>query len=310
MVNVPLHTVRFREQTARRKVYDDGRIVDFYEAEPDQFVRAYADGRAVWAQVGGFSIHRGIRVVLVNLSSGAQIVTDHDPRAVFGVVPPFDAPGRFYPDQAEDLGVLVPCEVPDGVREWGDEQLSEPHESIWDALNRKSELLDRRGLGSRIRRDSGRDLWVLESRDLSPGDQTPPNPRLSDISWASITGVDYTGVRETGYDLTVPGYETFMSADGVILSNTMSIHVAATDDAVNDIRERLMPSRMLFSVKDREKTMGGPKHEQVLGLGMGDEPKSELRRFENEEQAMEAIRTGQVRLSDQIQIGDHEPTNG
>lgn len=124
------------------------------------------------------------------------------------------------------------------------------------------------------------------------------------ITWATVTDVQYTGIKETGYDLTVPGYETFMSADGVILSNTMGIHVPATAAAVDDVRERLMPSKMLFSVKDREKTMGLPKHEQILGLGMAnDVSTAETRRFKTEDEAAKAIESGEVPLNANIEIG-------
>jgi hypothetical protein len=123
------------------------------------------------------------------------------------------------------------------------------------------------------------------------------------ITWATVVEVQKTGIRETGYDLTVPGYETFMSADGVILSNTMSVHVPSTPEAVKDTREKLMASRMLWSIKDREKTMANPKHEQIIGLVAGQLPGGQRRRFASEDEALAAIDRGEVDLNDELDIG-------
>lgn len=302
LVTVPLHEVAFRSDTVRRRVYEDGRIVDFYEAEPDQFVRAYAAGEVVWAPVFGFSKHQNIKVVIVNLSNGSQIVTDHDPRAVFGIQCGASEPERFYPDAALELGVLVPCRIPRNIGSWGAEQLRETYASLWAALNRKAEILASRRLGSRVSWDRATQLWCLRSCDLVVSDICPPQPNLVGTQWAAIESVDYTGVPETGYDLTVPGYETFMSADGVILSNTVSIHVPSSPEAVKDVREKMMASRMPWSIKDRTKTLASPKHEQILGLTMGQKPGGQRRKFATDDEAMAAIEAGQVDLNDDIEI--------
>lgn len=123
------------------------------------------------------------------------------------------------------------------------------------------------------------------------------------ITWATVTEVQYTGIRETGYDLTVPGYETFMSADGVILSNTSSIHVPSTPAAVKDVREKLMASKMLWSIKERGKTLASPKHEQILGLTTGRDAGGKKHKFASDEDAMRAIDSGAVNLNDDIEIG-------
>jgi hypothetical protein len=125
------------------------------------------------------------------------------------------------------------------------------------------------------------------------------------ITWAAVTAVHKTGIREDGYDLTVPGYDTFMSADGVILSNTMAIHAPALPEAVKDAREKLLPSKMLFAIRDRNETMAVPKHEQVLGMaGSQLRPSGKVHRFNSEQEALEAVRAGTVRLHDTVELPD------
>lgn len=163
-----------------------------------------------------------------------------------------------------------------------------------------------------VRRSENLRQWLLahqvpESLDtVVPGLAAWRNILRADaVTWERVTDVQKTGIRETGYDLTVPGYETFMAADGIVLSNTMSVHVPSSPAAVKDVREKMMASKMLWSIKDRSKTMANPKHEQILGLSMyrpeGQAPKRHT--FATEEEAENAIANGSVDLYDEIDIG-------
>lgn len=308
VVSVPLAGVRYLEDTVRCKDYGEGRVTEFYDAEPDQFVKAYADGEVVWAPVSGFSIHRGIKVVIIDLLNGCQIVTDHDPRAVFGVLPGEDEPGRFYPDDAFSRKVLVPCQIPSGLNIWGADILSEEFSSLWKALDRKAELLKDWRLGSRVSWDYRERMWMVRSHDLRDYGCMPPHPRLSGIQWTGIESVTYTCQQETGYDITVPGYETFMSIDGIILSNTMNTHVPATREAVQEAVEKLMPSRMPFSIRDQDRIVPALKHEQVLGLyDAQTSPAKRMHSFSSEQEALHAIRSGAVDMADEINIQPPKP---
>ena len=84
--------------------------------------------------------------------------------------------------------------------------------------------------------------------------------------------------------------------------DTMSVHVPASQEAIKDVREKMMASQMLWSIKDRDKTMGAPKHEQVIGLNMGGLPGGGKRTFGSEQEAMDAIERGEVDLNAEIEI--------
>lgn len=85
--------------------------------------------------------------------------------------------------------------------------------------------------------------------------------------------------------------------------DTMSVHVPTTDAAIHDIRTKMMASKMLWSIKDRDKTMANPKHEQILGLTMGQHASGKQHRFDSDNDAMAAIESGQIDLNDDIEIG-------
>jgi DNA-directed RNA polymerase subunit beta' len=87
--------------------------------------------------------------------------------------------------------------------------------------------------------------------------------------------------------------------------DTLNVHVPASDGAVKDAKEILMPSKMLFSVRDPDRVMPQPKHEQILGLfTAGARPAKETHRFNTEQEALDAINKGLVRLSDEVEIGE------
>ena len=84
------------------------------------------------------------------------------------------------------------------------------------------------------------------------------------VSWSPVESVENTGIKETGYDLTVPGYETFMSIDGVILSNTMSIMAPIGAAAVEEAKQ-MMPDKILFKHGDND-LMPEISQEYLYGL--------------------------------------------
>ena len=94
-----------------------------------------------------------------------------------------------------------------------------------------------------------------------------------------------------------------MSVDGVILSNTLNVHVPATHAAVKDATEKLLPSKMLHSVRDFTSIVPQPKHEQIWGLvTAGTRPAQNKHVFRSLEEAAKAVETGKIRMSDEVEI--------
>lgn len=123
------------------------------------------------------------------------------------------------------------------------------------------------------------------------------------FSWAKVVDVVKTGKVESLNDLTVPGYETFVNADGVVLSNTINLHVPASDEAVKEAYEKLMPSSDPFSDRDTDKVVLLPKQEQILGnYTAATSPNTATYDFDTEEEALKAIKQGQIPLSANVQI--------
>ena len=127
-----------------------------------------------------------------------------------------------------------------------------------------------------------------------------------DVGWITVKGVQKTGIREDGYDLTVPGYDTFVSLEGVTLSNTMTWHVPVSDEAVEEAKEKMLPSKNLLMTSDLRTPMHTPKQEMSLGLySLTREMNNKKKpiRFSTKEEAKKAYRKGIIRANDPIVIG-------
>ena len=85
--------------------------------------------------------------------------------------------------------------------------------------------------------------------------------------------------------------------------DTMNIHVPGLDEAVDDAKSRLLPSKMLFSIKEHGSVVPQPKHELLLGLYTAQNREAKSRHtFGTNEEAVAAIKRGEVRLSDDVDI--------
>lgn len=128
------------------------------------------------------------------------------------------------------------------------------------------------------------------------------------ICWDRVISHEKTGIKETGYDLTVPGYETFMSLDGTILSNTMGIWVPVTEEAKRDVLN-MLPSKNLLGTSGQ--LMNMPTNEAQLGLYLlTREGKHNGTKFANVTEAKGAYRNKTMGLNDEIYIGGKKSTLG
>lgn len=126
----------------------------------------------------------------------------------------------------------------------------------------------------------------------------------TDITWVAVASVEKTGIRETGYDLCVPGTETFMSVDGVVLSNTVSFTVPVSKEAVDEARRVMMPERNLLSPRT-DSIAYMPAQELLMGLWLAskDPVKGQVRKFATPGDAEKAYRRGEIDIDTPVTIG-------
>lgn len=81
----------------------------------------------------------------------------------------------------------------------------------------------------------------------------------------------------------------------------MNVQVPGLPEAVSDAKEKLMPSKMLFAINKRGAVMPKLGHEYLLGLFSAQKQEARQKvQFSSKQEALAAIRAGQVDLSDEI----------
>lgn len=118
----------------------------------------------------------------------------------------------------------------------------------------------------------------------------------------------------------ISGYAKIAEGDNIMISplvtagvagdfdgDTMGVHVPAMPEALKDAREKLLPSKMLFSVRNRDTTLPQPKHEMLLGLAAAQlNPSGTVHRVRSQDEALAGIRAGTIKLQDQVEFGPPE----
>lgn len=83
--------------------------------------------------------------------------------------------------------------------------------------------------------------------------------------------------------------------------DALNVHIPASPSSVKEAYEKLMPSKMVFSIRDPDKVMPAMKHEQILSLYAATQrPAKQTWKFGSEDEAMAAIRAGNVPLADEV----------
>lgn len=123
------------------------------------------------------------------------------------------------------------------------------------------------------------------------------------IKWTFIEDVVKTGRAEEGYDLTVPGYETFASTTGVIMSNTMTYYVPVSDKAVKEAYKLMTPSANQLSARDFT-ALPEMQEELVSGAYLASHKKKTPPKaiFDTKAEAAKAYREGKIDVDDNIII--------
>lgn len=83
----------------------------------------------------------------------------------------------------------------------------------------------------------------------------------------------------------------------------INFHVPALDESVDEARDVLFPSKMLFSIRSPDKVMPVPKHESLLGLYAAQRrPAAKKWVVPDEATALKGIERGEIDYADEIEI--------
>ncbi len=129
--------------------------------------------------------------------------------------------------------------------------------------------------------------------------------RAEHIQWEEVTEVVETGKQEV-FDLVVPDTKVFVINGGIVIYDTMTMHVILSDEAKREAEEKMLPSRNLISPGDFKSPVFAPNMEFVQGLHhmSSHEEDNDPIVFNTIEEAMEAKRQGKISYTTRIEIRD------
>ena len=183
------------------------------------------------------------------------------------------------------------------------DEIGVPEEMAW---NMYAPYIQRRlvqsGLSPRSALENLRDQTEQARRALENEMKDRPVIYTRDPSWHKFNVIAGRPKLIEGSTIAVnPMITTGMNAD--FDGDAMNLHVPSQKGAVKEAWDKLMPSKMLFSIRDMDRVVPSLKHEQVLGLYTATQRESKNSyKFKTEKEALEAIRSGAVKLSDDVEI--------
>lgn len=137
---------------------------------------------------------------------------------------------------------------------------------------------------------------VFETLSKVAGDRT--------VTWDPVASVE-DAPTETVYDLCVPETKVFALESGLVVYDSMNVHIPVSDGAIKEIRKKMMPSRNLLSISKR-KPLHVPSQEFVLGIFNATRPnpaKGEPVRFATAKEAADAYREDRIEIDTPIVVG-------
>lgn len=187
------------------------------------------------------------------------------------------------------------------------DQISIPEESAWEMYNQhvQRRLVQRNGMSLaqafKAVEDRTTEARVALQQEMTPGVGRPVIYSRAP-AWHKFNTVAGWPKMHSGDNIAINPYVTAgLNAD--FDGDQMNISVPVLPDSVEEAKQKLMPSKMRFSIRDQDTIMGAPKHEQILGLyTSSSRPSGKVHKFGSKSEAEQAVRQGKVDFHDDVEF--------
>lgn len=126
----------------------------------------------------------------------------------------------------------------------------------------------------------------------------------TDTVWEKVDSVEDAGTRDV-FDLMVTDSKVYVVNDGVVVWDTVNIHVPVSDNARKEALEKMLPSRNLTTLSNH-KIMNKPEKEYLQGLyiatRLGKQSPGGTRKFNSLEEVRDAYRRGEIDVDTPIDL--------
>ena len=125
------------------------------------------------------------------------------------------------------------------------------------------------------------------------------------IEWELLTNIRAIPFITEAYDLTVPPAYTMVTESGIVVYDTMSVHVPITEKAKEEAKQMMRPSQNLVNMTTGQ-VYAGIRHEMALGVyhltSKNDSPKGEGISFNSHAELRKAYKMGRVNADTLVSI--------
>jgi DNA-directed RNA polymerase beta' subunit len=125
------------------------------------------------------------------------------------------------------------------------------------------------------------------------------------VCWDEIRSVEPLDSREV-YDIGVPDTKVFALNNDLVIWDTMNFHAVITDEAAQEVKDRMLPSSNLRFVADFSSPMFSPRQDHLLGLHLASTRRSDQRpvQFATLRDAAKAHARGEIGFDTPVRIRD------
>lgn len=127
------------------------------------------------------------------------------------------------------------------------------------------------------------------------------------IDWELVTEIRPIPEITEAYDLTIPPAYTMVTESGIVVYDTMQVHLPVSDEAIKDALN-MMPSKLVFSERVRGNLLTQPAGEPIAGLYKATQNVGQIRldqpvkKFNSVAEAWKAYHAGKLKMTDYVEI--------
>lgn len=124
----------------------------------------------------------------------------------------------------------------------------------------------------------------------------------NELEWEVISEIKAIPEITEAYDLTIPPAYTMVTESGIVVWDTLAVHVPMTQDGIKDALG-MLPSNNLFSPLNKS-PMHVPAQETIMGLNLMTKPRNGtvVKHFPDKKSAIEAYKRGDIKINDLIEV--------
>ena len=131
------------------------------------------------------------------------------------------------------------------------------------------------------------------------------------VEWELVSEIKPLPFITEAYDLTIPSAYTMVTESGMVVFDTMQVHVPVSEEARREALDKMLPSQNLFSILDKSPHYV-PSGEAIFGLYLGTKERTgaSLKTYQNAGDVIKDLDLNRIQATDPILLQNIRTTPG